>query len=121
MANVTILTANVAAAVDKTKLTAADHSALNAYADATCSEYCDGCTHLCEAALGRQMRVADVMRSLMYHRHYGDHLLARETFGGLPQEIRNQIAAMDFSNAERVCPNRLPIAQLMREASELLA
>lgn len=120
MPNITILSANVAAALDKTKLTAADHAALRQYADATCTQYCDGCTHLCEAAMGRQVQVADVMRSLMYHRHYGDHLLAKETFAGLPMEIRSQIAALDFSNAERICPNRLPIAQLMREASELL-
>jgi uncharacterized protein len=121
MPNITFLTANVAAAVDKTKLTAADHSALREYASATCSHYCDGCAQLCEGALGHGVPVADVMRSLMYHHTYGDMRLAKETFAGLPGGIRERIAALDYSNAERACPNRLPIAQLMRQAGELLA
>jgi predicted aldo/keto reductase-like oxidoreductase len=121
MPNIALLMSNVAAALDKTKLTAADHSALRQYASETCSRYCDGCTHLCEGALGHRVPVADVMRSLMYHHNYGDLRLARETFATVPGEIRAQIAAWDYTNAERVCPNRLPIAQLMRQAGELLA
>lgn len=120
MPNITFLSANVAAAMDKTKLTAADHSALREYAAATCFHYCDGCAHLCEGALEQRLPVADVMRSLMYHHTYGDMRLARETFAGLPVGSRKQIALLDYSNAERVCPNHLPIAQLMREAGELL-
>ncbi|MGN6554369.1 MAG: aldo/keto reductase [Verrucomicrobiota bacterium] len=121
MSNITVLTANVAAAVDKTTLTAADHSALRRYASETCSRYCDGCAQLCEGALSHAVPVADVMRSLMYHHTYGDLALARETFAGVPSPIRNQITAVDYESAERVCPNHLPIAQLMREANELLA
>jgi hypothetical protein len=118
MANVTILAANVAAALDKTKLTASDHAALKQYAEATCTRYCDGCTHLCEEALGRQFSVADVMRSLMYRDSYGDDVLARETLAQMPASMRSNLAALDFGPAERVCPNRLPIAQLMRQAGE---
>lgn len=121
MPNITILTANVAAALDKTKLTAADHAALRTYADATCTRYCDGCSHLCERALGHRVPVADVMRSLMYHRHYGDLPLARETLAALSPQSRAEMASLDYSDAERLCPNRLPIAQLMREANALLA
>ncbi|HEU5071395.1 MAG TPA: aldo/keto reductase [Verrucomicrobiae bacterium] len=121
MPNITVLTANVAAALDKTRLTAADHSALREYAAATCSHYCDGCAHLCEGALRRRVPVADVMRSLMYHHTYGDMRLAKETFAGLPVGTRDRIATLDFSNAERACPNRLPIGQLMKQAGELLA
>jgi len=38
-----------------------------------------------------------------------------------PEATRAQLGAFDYSASERVCPNRLPIAQLMREAAELLA
>ena len=121
MANVTILSANVAAALDKTNLTAADHSALRQYAQANCSGYCAGCSQLCEDALGRQVPVGDVMRSLMYLRSYGDHHLAKEVFAQLPESARAQLSTLDYSAAERICPHHLPIAQLMREAAELLA
>jgi len=120
MPNIAFLSANVAASLDKTKLTAADHSALQRYAADTCTRYCDGCTQICEGALGRQVHVADVMRSLMYQHTYGDEALARETLAKLPAAMRANLAGLDYSAAERVCPNRLPIAQLMRQAGALL-
>src|SRR4030042_247159 len=46
---------------------------------------------------------------------------ARETFAGLPESARQQLAAVDYSRAEQACPHRLAIAQLMRQAAELLA
>lgn len=121
MPSVTLLTANVAAALDKTKLTAADHTALREYAAATCARYCAGCTQRCEDALDERVPIGDVMRSLMYQRSYGDRALAQETFAKLPAVMRRKMASVDYAAAERACPNRLPIAQLMREAGQLLA
>lgn len=121
MANITILNANVAAALDKTKLTAADHSALQQYAADTCTRYCDGCAQLCEGALSRGVPVADVMRSLMYRDCYGNEALARETLLQLPEPIRATLSSIDFTSAEQVCPNRLPIARLMRDAGQWVA
>jgi predicted aldo/keto reductase-like oxidoreductase len=120
MTNVTVLTANVAAALDKTKLSAADRAALREYADATCTRYCGGCTQLCEEAMGRQLPVGDVMRSLMYEREYGDSRLARETLSQLPPGARDLLLQFDFTRAEAVCPNRLPVARLMREAATMI-
>ena len=60
------------------------------------------------------------MRSLMYHHGYDDVRLARETFAAIPESVRRQLAALDYSAAERACPNHLPIARLMRESGELL-
>ena len=117
MYNTTVLESNVAAAHDKTKLTAADHSALRHYAQATHSQFCAGCTHLCERAVGGSAPVGDVMRCLMYHRSYGDLELAKQTFARLPRYS----SEVDFHAAERVCPHGLPIAQLMREATTILA
>lgn len=120
MPNVTILAANVAAALDKTKLTSADHTALKLYAQETCSGYCAGCAHLCESALGHGVPVADVLRSLMYYHSYDDVRLARETFAGIPANVRQQLATLDYATAEHSCPNGLPISRLMREAGEIL-
>jgi uncharacterized protein len=57
----------------------------------------------------------------MYHRYYGEPELARETFAGLPEDIRQRLTEVDYSRAEAVCPQRLAIAQLMRQAKEMLA
>ena len=62
MGSVTVLHSNIAAALDKTTLTAADHAALREYAAATRSRHCAGCTEFCEAALNHQVPVGDVMR-----------------------------------------------------------
>ena len=121
MPNLTILSSNVAAALDKTSLTAADKAALEQHARATCSSYCAGCTSLCEAALAGRAPVGDVMRSLMYYHGYGDRDLARSVFAGLPEATRQRLGTLDYSAAEQVCPRRLPIAALMKEATELLA
>ena len=115
MSSITVLESNVAAAHDKTKLTAADRAALHRYALETHSQFCAGCTHLCEPAAGRAP-IGDALRCLMYHRVYGDPGLAQETFAGLAHPVAN----VDYTAAEAVCPQRLPIARLMREASALL-
>jgi len=57
----------------------------------------------------------------MYYRDYGDHGLAREVYAGLSQEIRAQLTEVDYSRAERVCPQGLAIGELIREASRVLA
>ena len=121
MGSVTVLHSNIAAALDKTTLTAADHAALREYAAATRSRHCAGCTEFCETALNYQVPVGDVMRCLMYHRSYGDQELARTVFGQLPETARRGLAGFDYAAAERACPHGLPIGQLMREAGELFA
>jgi predicted aldo/keto reductase-like oxidoreductase len=121
MPNVTILHSNIAAALDKTALTAADHAALREYAAATQSRHCAGCTQFCETALNHQVPVGDVMRALMYHRSYGDSELARTVFRQMPETARRGLAGFDYAAAERACPHGMPIGQLMREADELFA
>jgi len=121
MGSVTVLHSNIAAALDKTVLTAADHAALREYAAATRSRHCAGCTQFCETALNHQVPIGDVMRCLMYHRSYGDQELARKVFGQLPETARRGLAGFDYAAAERACPHGLPIGQLMREAGELFA
>jgi predicted aldo/keto reductase-like oxidoreductase len=121
MPSVTILQANIAASLDKTTLTAQDHSIMREYAEATRSLRCAGCTQFCETAPGHEAPIGDVMRCLMYHRSYGDQELARTVFRQLPEAARQGLAGFDYASAERACPNGLPIAQLMREANTLFA
>jgi predicted aldo/keto reductase-like oxidoreductase len=121
MPNLTILMANVAAARDQVKLARDEVESLRLYALETQCDYCAGCGSICQEAVGGAVPVNEVMRCLMYHRYYGEPELARETFAGLPEAVRQQLTAVDYSRAEQACPNRLAIAQLMRQAAEMLA
>ena len=121
MYTLTVLQANVAAANDQTKLSAADMGALREYAEATCSGYCAGCREICDAAMGNSVPVADVMRFLMYHNSYESIPHVRQILSELPKNLREQLARLDFSPAEQACPRGLKIASLMKEASDLLA
>jgi aryl-alcohol dehydrogenase-like predicted oxidoreductase len=121
MENVGILTENVAAALDKTELTAADMAVFKEYAQATCSGYCAGCADICESALPDVPYVSDIMRYLMYYNSYGQQQRARELFARIPRNLRNRLLSMDFSLAEARCPQRLPIRELVAEAVSKLA
>jgi len=121
MPNMTILMANVGAALNETRLSSEGSELLNRYAVDTASSYCAGCTEICETAVGGAVPVGDVMRYLMYSRSYGESDLARMLYGELPSELRHQITGLDYSQAEDRCPRRLPIARLMQEAASLLA
>lgn len=122
MPNLTILKENVQAALDGQKLAAADWQMLEHYGRATAQAYCRGCSHLCESAAGCEgLPVADVMRYMMYHVSYGDLALAREKFQQLPTAIRQQLARTSFEQAERACPQGLPIARIVGEALRHLA
>jgi uncharacterized protein len=121
MPNLTILSANVAAALNQTKLSAAAMRQLEAYARETASGYCAGCARICEAAIGESLPIADLMRCLMYYRSYGDHDRARSLFAELPPTTREHLMDCDFSPAERNCPQHLRIGKLIEEATVLLA
>jgi predicted aldo/keto reductase-like oxidoreductase len=120
MPNLTILSANVAAALDQTKLTREEVESLRQYALKTRGYYCAGCGKICQAAMGGAVPVHEVMRCLMYHRYYGEPELARLTFSRLPEEVKRRLTEVDYSQAEQVCPNGLAISELMRQAFELL-
>ncbi len=121
MPNLTILAANVAAARNQTKLAREDFEAIFQYAQETREGYCAGCGHICQAAVEGEVPINEVMRSLMYYREYGEPEIARETFAGLPDAVRQQLTRVDYSRAEKACPQGLAIAELMRQAQEVLA
>ncbi len=120
MPNMTLLMSNVAAALDKTQLSTRDLSLLQRYAKETRSAYCTGCTAICESCVEGEAPIGDVMRYLMYCNSYGDDKLAADSFNKIPQKIRRYLPKLDYSKAERKCPQGLPIAKLMQEAKKKL-
>ncbi|MGA2070846.1 MAG: aldo/keto reductase [Sedimentisphaerales bacterium] len=120
MPSTTMLMSNIAVALDKTKLAADDMEMLKRYAQATCSGYCAGCAHICEpVALG--VPVSDIMRALMYHDNYGDVAHARSVFAEIPADVKQRLLSVDYSVAEHVCPNCVPIGKLVADAAAKLA
>ncbi|MBN1788791.1 MAG: aldo/keto reductase [Sedimentisphaerales bacterium] len=120
MKNVATLTSNVAAVLDKTELSQADLDFMKTYAKQTCSGYCSACG-ACSKVTSDMPYVSDVMRSLMYHRKYGDKALARQVFADVRKHINAPVNSFDYSRAEKICPNRIPISSLMNQAQKILA
>ncbi|MHC4862752.1 MAG: aldo/keto reductase [Planctomycetota bacterium] len=116
LSNTAVLASNVAAVLDKTKLTPADMRLFKEYSAATGSCYCAGCSHICNSAVADAPYVCDIMRSLMYYKSYGRGQMAREQFARIPRRVRNKLLRTDYSLAEACCPQRLPIAELVAEA-----
>ena len=121
MPSLTILSANVAAARDQAALAKNEIESLRHFASQTKGDYCAGCGRICLSAMDGAVPVNEVMRALMYHREYGEPELARQTFAALPEQVRQRLAEMDYSQAELACPQGLAIAELMHQASEMLA
>ena len=116
MQNVARLTENVAAVLDKTKLTKADKEVFAEYARATCSGYCAGCADICDSVLPDVSYVSEIMRYLMYYNSYGEQARARELFAKIPGKVRNKLLSIDYSLAEARCPQHMPIGELVAEA-----
>jgi hypothetical protein len=121
MQNVALLTTDVAAVLDKAKLSQADKNVLAEYAQATCSGYCAGCAAICDKALPDVPYVSEIMRYLMYCNSYGERDMARELFAKIPQRVRSKLLTTDYSAAEAQCPQGLPIAKLVADAVSKLA
>ena len=119
MPNLTIMATNAVAAVEQTRLSKSDHVLLAQYARETSGDYCAGCERICSKVLLERVPIGDIMRCLMYFHSYQDYELARTTFESLPARTRQLLTQLDFSEAERSCPRKLPIGQLMRETKTL--
>jgi predicted aldo/keto reductase-like oxidoreductase len=110
---------NIAAALDRGKLGLNEHDAVRRYAEATRSYACDGCEHLCGAAVTAPVRIATTLRCLMYHDSYGDLEKARRVFAELPEEAR-RLEGVDFSAASRACPNGIDLVAQLKRAAQIL-
>jgi hypothetical protein len=121
MPNMSILMSNTAATLDKTKLSSTDRKLLQQFARETHSDYCAGCTEICESAIGKKVPIGDVMRCLMYGRSYADRDYAVTEFKNIPENSRRQLVALDYSLAEQKCPRNIPIGKLIKAAVEELS
>jgi len=116
MPNITILMSNVAAAMNRTRLSSRDRELLHKYAQETRSDYCAGCTDLCESATNSIAPIGEVMRYLMYCNSYGDRHRAARFFKRISQSTRVEMASLDYTTAEQRCPQTMAIGKLMRRA-----
>ncbi|HTP49188.1 MAG TPA: aldo/keto reductase [Anaeromyxobacteraceae bacterium] len=109
---------NVAAAVDRHELGAAEHGSLLRYAAATRGLACDGCDHLCNPAVDAPVRIGATLRFLMYHDAYGDREEALRRFRELPAEAQ-RLEGVDFAPARRACPHGVDVVAQMERARRL--
>ncbi len=116
MPSINILMSNASAAMDKTRLSSVEIDLLRRYAGETAGAYCIGCTRICESAVAGAAPVGDLMRCLMYSRNYNEPGWARELFNKIPVMERERILNLDFSFAEQMCPQKIEIGKLVKEA-----
>lgn len=111
---------NVAAARSEESLTAEESHQLNQLAAFTAAYACNGCKHLCENAVTRQVAIAAPLRYLMYHECYGKTERARELYRGIPAKAR-EFSDRELEQACRLCPQGIDIPARLGRARELLA
>jgi predicted aldo/keto reductase-like oxidoreductase len=116
MPNMTILQANVAAALNTQRLSEADRQSMEQYARQTAPGYCAGCANICESAVSPDVPVSDIMRYSMYFHSYGDRDTARRLYDRLPLDVKSNIRKADYSRAERYCPQRIEIGKVLKKA-----
>jgi predicted aldo/keto reductase-like oxidoreductase len=121
MPNMTILQANVAAAVDKKKISGNDIRRLEQYARQTAPGYCAGCADICESAVDLDIPISDMMRCSMYHHGYGDRDKALTLYNALPPDTKANILVADYSTAEKRCPQKIQIGNVLKKTTEGLS
>ncbi|MGC8494770.1 MAG: aldo/keto reductase [Syntrophobacteraceae bacterium] len=115
MPSVAIMRANATAAMDERPLDSEVMRLLADHANATGKYFCRRCG-VCDTVAPDGIPIFDIMEMLMYARGYGAKDMAAGHFAKIPQETRSMMMDGDHSNAESVCPQAMPIGQLMREA-----
>lgn len=119
MPNSTILRSNVLAAIDEDPLTSEIVKLLVDYANTTGKYFCRRCG-ACETTNADKIPIFNIMEMLMYSRRYGETDWVAQKFAQMPSDIQGKIAISDYSSVEEICPQKMPITQLMKEAySEL--
>ena len=121
MPNMTILQANAAAALNKQKLSLHDKRLLAKYAQQTSSGYCAGCADICESAVDVQVPISDILRYSMYLNSYKDRDKAATLFNTLPEDIRTSITKADYSQAEKLCPQKIQIGSVLKTTYDNLS
>lgn len=119
MPSAAIMHANAVAALDRRPFSAELAGLLADYAESTGRHFCRRCG-TCENATAENIPVSAVMEALMYARGYGKRDLGALLFSRIPVELRSKMIVCDYSTAERLCPQKMPISQLMQDAFQEL-
>ncbi len=77
-----------------------------------CKYCCDGCP--------KKISIPDVFRTVNTLRRYPDDWRSKNFYSGLIQRSGRASDCVGCGQCERVCPQHLPIIELMREAAEIL-
>ncbi|MBP8968362.1 MAG: aldo/keto reductase [Lachnospiraceae bacterium] len=77
-----------------------------------CKYCCDGCP--------MKISIPDVFRTINTLRRYPDDWRSKNFYSGLIQRSGKASDCIGCGQCERVCPQHLPIIELMKEASEIL-
>ena len=118
MPNMTILQANVAAALNKKYLSESDKKRLEQYARQTAPGYCAGCANVCEPAVDLDIPICDLLRYSMYYHSYGDRDTALRFFNALSTDMKANILRADYSKAEKHCPQKIKIGEVLKKTHE---
>jgi predicted aldo/keto reductase-like oxidoreductase len=118
MPNMTILQANIDAALNQQRLSEGDRRRLERYARETAPGYCAGCAHICESAVDPNIPISDLLRCSMYAHGYGRRDMARGLFDRLPAGVRDNVFEADYSRAEKTCPQKIQIGRILKRACE---
>lgn len=111
---------NVAAARSEEALTAEESHQLNQLAALTAGYACNGCKHLCEQTIARDVAIAESLRYLMYFECYGKTGRARDLYRAIPVAKR-EASDEELQRACQVCPQGIDIPARLRRAHQLLA
>ncbi|MGB5775374.1 MAG: aldo/keto reductase, partial [Sedimenticolaceae bacterium] len=111
---------NVTAARSEKPLTAEESHQLNQLAALTAGYACNGCKHLCEQTIARDVAIAETLRYLMYFECYGKTGRARDLYRAIPV-ARREASDDELQDACQVCPQGIDIPARLRRARELLA
>ena len=121
MPNLTILQANVDAALNKINLSEGDKHRLERYAQRTAPGYCAGCATICETGANRELPISDILRASMYAHSYRDREMALRVFNALPPGVKEHILTADFTLAEKRCPQNIRIGDVLKKTHDDLA
>ena len=121
MPNMTILQANVAAALSNQPLTQGDRKRLETFARQTKPGYCAGCGQICESQIAEAVPICDIMRLAMYQNSYSDRNSASRLFRAIPADVKKRLLSTDYRPAEKVCPHRMAIGKIIKDTYLTLA
>jgi len=115
MPNMTILQANVAAALNKNHLSEGDRQRMEQYSQQTAPGYCAGCANICESVVDLNVPISDILRYSMYHHSYGDRDTAERLFNELPSDVKLNMLKADYCEAEKYCPQKIKIGKVLKK------